>query len=138
VDTSNGDSFCIVHARAINDLPESIAKRNAVVEMAMSSLANMTADAVSVIAQIMQDEDAPHGVRLKAATEVLDRTGLAKSAALAISISDQPLHVAGPADEVRERLDRLAVAANVIVFPQQGDAEAEEEAAEAEAEAEAD
>lgn len=117
VDTYRETPLCIIHARAINDLPDSIAKRQATIEMAVSTLTNMSVEAISVIGQIMNDEDAPTAVRLKAATEVLDRTGIVKTQTLNITANDEPLHEATSADLIRDRLSKLAVnAQNVIPF----------------------
>jgi hypothetical protein len=128
VDSWTGDGLCIRHARAINDLPDMIAKREATVEMAMMTLANMTSEAVSVIGQIMSDEDVPPGIRLKAATEVLDRTGLVKTTEVRVGmIADTGRDMPGTtaSAEVRDRLNRLASAANVIIFPTHGEERAE-------------
>jgi len=116
IDTVSNESLCISHAKAVNDLPESVAKRQATVEMAMVTLTNMTAEAVTVLGRIMSDEEVPAGVRLKAATEVLDRTGLVKTSHVQISTPEVE-STATASDAIRKRLERLAPSANVLVFP---------------------
>lgn len=127
MDTYQDAGLCVLHARAIADLPDSIAKRQAQTEMVALTLVNMTEEAIRTIGRIMVDEDVPAAVRLRAAETVLDRTGFVKSAHVEVAEAE-PLHEATAGDMVRERLRRLAsTAENVVPFARTEDEDTAED-----------
>ena len=118
VDSFRETGLCILHAKAINDLPDSIAKRQATVEMAVTSLTNMTTEAINTIGQIMMDPNAPEGVRIKAADLILSKAGFVSGARIEITANERAPHAATAGDLIRDRLNRLVASAeNVVMFP---------------------
>jgi len=68
--------YCLDHARQMGvdyyappELAEAVAKETA------TNLTRLVPKATRVLEEVMDDEDAPQGVRAKAASEILDRTG---------------------------------------------------------------
>lgn len=82
-------------------------------ETARLRLAQLTDDAVSVMDELMHESKVDQ-VRLRAATELLDRAGLKPGTELTISGDVKHTHEIDPAQAVRER---LAVLAERIVSP---------------------
>ena len=68
--------YCLDHAKQMGvdyyappELAEAVAKETA------TNLTRLVPKATRVLEEVMDDEDAPQGVRAKAASEILDRTG---------------------------------------------------------------
>jgi hypothetical protein len=75
----------------------------------------MSPEAVAVLEDLMMNSDVPH-VRLKAATEVLDRIGIRGGTEL--TVSGHVTHeVEDPAQVVRDRLSQLAERAEAAQIP---------------------
>lgn len=66
-------SVCRMHGGSIPNVKKSA---DAIVEAARLQLTASTPDAIITIMQLMRDTNTPQAVRLKAATEVLDRVGV--------------------------------------------------------------
>jgi hypothetical protein len=82
---------------------------DAVVEAARLRLIGNTDTAVDVLEQLMQPGTA-EGVRLKAATEVLDRSGV--RGGFEVQVEGEVKH--SPAEEIQKRLDKLAQGAQAV------------------------
>jgi hypothetical protein len=79
--------------------------RDFVLEYARRDLYRMTPMALDVIEEIMTDTDVSPAVRLKAATETLDRIGVRGGSEVQVNVETTMVN---PADEIRARLERLA------------------------------
>lgn len=97
--------YCLEHARALGadyyspaELAESTDKEVA------GSLTRLVPKAVKTLENVMDDEDAPQGVRAKAADSVLDRTGYQKGIDVRMEAQVAVLDVTGI---LKERLDSL-------------------------------
>ena len=113
--------YCPEHGARISALPDVVDKIQLAREMVAVSLVGLGTEAVSVLRDILMDPEVASAVRLKASTEVLDRTGFGKTEQLSVSVggsgAGEELHEATAADLIRERLSRLAAGSdNVIEF----------------------
>jgi hypothetical protein len=78
--------YCLEHASAVN-YPLTPADREAAArEEARIRLQGLSSSAVATLERLMQDPDAPAGVRAKAATDVLDRTGFHAKSDLSVQV----------------------------------------------------
>ena len=102
--------YCPEHGSSIASLPDVVDKVHLAREMVASSLVGLSTEAVSALRDILVNPDTHDAIRLKASTEVLDRTGFGKNEKLTVEMStqEQELHEASAADLIRERLNRLA------------------------------
>lgn len=102
-----GFTKCSKHSgvRQLTNLAE---YRQKMIEFARLQLLEASGDAVETLIRIRDDEDAPQAVRLKAASEILDRAGVHRGADVTISTPAPPAE--SPAEIIRARLDRLAAA----------------------------
>lgn len=91
--------------------------RDFVLEYARRDLYRMAPMALDVMEELMTDEDVSPAVRLKAATETLDRIGVRGGTEMDVRVETT---VADPAAEIRARLDRLAPLA-VSAVPEEPD-----------------
>ena len=67
-------------------------------------LGELTHDALDVLAEVMRDLGAPHGVRVRAACELLDRAGLAGGARVTVDVHPSPPQVSEGAVALLRRL----------------------------------
>lgn len=67
-------------------------------------------DSIATMLEVMGDPDTPAGVRAKTAEAILDRTGFVKGVKIEakVEVDDSAL-----ADEIRQRLDRLATVTDI-------------------------
>lgn len=102
-----GFSKCSKHS-GVAQLTNLAQYRERVIEAARLQLLEAAGDAIETLIRIRDDEAAPPAVRIKAASELLDRAGVHRGAELTISASTS----AGPSPSeiIRERLNRLAAA----------------------------
>lgn len=94
--------------------------REYVLEYARRDLYRMTPLALDTLEGIMLNEDISPAVRLKAATEALDRIGVRGGTEVQITTGPE---FADPAAEIRARLDRLARPAAEITSQSESDAD---------------
>jgi hypothetical protein len=97
--------YCLEHARKMGvdyyapaELAEAVDKETA------TNLTRLVPKAARVLELVMDDEDAPQGVRAKAAAEVLDRTGYAKGIDVRI---DAQIAMVDTTQLIKDRLDAL-------------------------------
>lgn len=79
--------------------------RDAVQDYARRGLYELTPDAIAVIESILNNEEVNPAVRLKAATETLDRIGVRAGTEVTVNVE---VEMVDPAEEIRARLARLA------------------------------
>jgi len=106
--------YCMVHAKKINYplTPEQL--ETFTKEEARIKLQGLSSRAVATLEKVMDDLDAPAGVRAKAATDVLDRTGFHAKAGLDVQVEAVVIDMAAI---IRERLEakRTQLQAHVVV-----------------------
>lgn len=110
---ASAEGFCKGHSRfgSFNVMDQ----MNRLNDAAKVRLGQMSPEAVAVLEDLMMNSDVPH-VRLKAATEVLDRIGIRGGTEL--TVSGQITHeVEDPAAVVRGRLSQLAERAEAAQIP---------------------
>jgi hypothetical protein len=97
--------YCISHAMELGVASYSPDEATAVI-MAESTanLYRLVPKAVKTLETVMEDEEAPHGVRAKAADSILDRTGYNKGVDLHVETT---LNVEDPLDKLRTKLTEL-------------------------------
>lgn len=93
-----GAEVCLVHGATLPVVREAAQRR---VEEARMRLFGLSENAVDALEQLLEPGTA-EGVRLKAATEVLDRAGVRGGVEVSLTAE-----VRNPADEVKSRLERL-------------------------------
>jgi hypothetical protein len=110
---ASAEGFCKGHSKfgAFNVMDQ----MNRLNDAAKVRLGQMSPEAVAVLEDLMMNSDVPH-VRLKAATEVLDRIGIRGGTEL--TVSGHVTHeVEDPAQVVRDRLSQLAERAEAAQIP---------------------
>jgi hypothetical protein len=95
--------YCMEHAKKINYplTPEQLERFTK--EEARIRLQGLSSRAVAALEKVMDDPDAPAGVRAKAATDVLDRTGFHAKAGLDVQVEAVVIDMA---EIIRQRLDQ--------------------------------
>jgi hypothetical protein len=97
--------YCYEHAMEVGAVYYSPEEGAAIVSAeSTANLLRLVPKAIRTIEAVMDDEEAPHGVRAKAADSVLDRTGYGKG--LEINLNAK-VEVTDPLATLRERLDGL-------------------------------
>ena len=61
-------------------------------ESARQELANLVDPAIKVLKDMVEDDNVPDAIRLKVATEILDRTGLKTADRLDVSVQKEEIH----------------------------------------------
>jgi uncharacterized protein (UPF0147 family) len=121
--TSLSDStFCARHhvrssTKQTSDLERF---REQMILNAKHDLLRMVPTAAATIAQLIEDEDVPANVRLKAATEVLDRVGVRGGTEIDIRAEV----TSDPSADIRRRLEAMAESLRVVVEPEPASAPA--------------
>lgn len=100
-----GGNVCLAHG---GKKPEVQAAAMAKVEVARLRLIGLTEDAVGVLEDLMASKVTADAVRLKAATEVLDRSGIKGG----VDISVEVEHKINPAEAITAKLKEIADRAN--------------------------
>lgn len=95
-----GHIVCYVHGGQLPSVQKAAAERVATARVA---LMGMSTDATSVLEQLMQPGVA-EGIRLKAATEILDRAGLKAGVEVAVTVE----HTGSPLDDILNQLEIIA------------------------------
>jgi len=97
--------YCLDHAKQMGvdyyappELAEAVAKETA------TNLTRLVPKATRVLEDVMDDEDAPQGVRAKAASEILDRTGYVRGVDVRVEAQIATVDITGL---IQERLDAL-------------------------------
>lgn len=101
-----GMTKCYAHGKRELNFPSVVAHRDAVIEAARLKLLDATDDAADTLKELLQPGTA-EGIRLKAATEILDRSGLRGGIEIDVEVTEK----ADPAKVIAERLERLRAAA---------------------------
>lgn len=95
-----GTTVCYVHGAQLPAVKKAAAAR---VEAARLSFMGSSAEAFEVLESLMQPGNA-EGIRLKAATEILDRAGLKAGMEVAITVE----HTGSPLDDIMSQLEILS------------------------------
>jgi hypothetical protein len=97
--------YCLSHANKMGvdyyapvEMSEAVAKETAV------NLTRLVPKATRVLELVMDDEDAPHGVRAKAAAEILDRTGYVRGVDVRV---DAQIATVNVTEIISDRLNAL-------------------------------
>jgi len=114
-DTFREQLLCLEHARRIAQLPEIADQLVAARELAAMSLVGLTNQAIAVLEEILENEDIPASVRLRASTEVMDRVGFVKSENLVIQANQEKPHEVSASDLIAARLAKLAPSAKNVI-----------------------
>jgi hypothetical protein len=125
--------YCLDHAKQMGvdyyappELAEAVAKETA------TNLTRLVPKATRVLEEVMDDEDAPQGVRAKAASEILDRTGYVRGVDVRVDAQIATVDITAV---IKDRLDALKDAhTEAVSILSEAQAAAEADAA-AEAEA---
>jgi len=97
--------YCLEHARKMGVdyySPPELAEATAAETSA--NLTRLVPKATKVLEMVMDDEDAPQGVRAKAASEVLDRTGYVRGVDVRVDAQVATVDITGL---IKDRLDSL-------------------------------
>ena len=110
--------YCTVHGSAITAMPDVVDKLQLTRQMVAATLVGLSLEAVDVLQEVLTGEDLPMALRLKASTEVLNRTGFGPSDRLTVEVKQDNagMHEVSAADVIKGRLDRLAEGAKIIEF----------------------
>jgi len=102
--------YCLEHAKKMGvdfyappELAEAVARETA------TNLTRLVPKATRVLEEVMDDEDAPQGVRAKAAAEVLDRTGYVRGVDVRVEAQIATVDITAV---ISDRLDALRDAQN--------------------------
>jgi hypothetical protein len=97
--------YCLDHARQMGvdyysppELAEAVAKETA------TNLTRLVPKATKVLEDVMDDDEAPQGVRAKAAAEILDRTGYVRGVDVRVEAQIATVDITAV---IRDRLDSL-------------------------------
>jgi hypothetical protein len=97
--------YCLDHARQMGvDYYSPSERTEAVDRETAANLTRLVPKAVATLEEVMDDLDAPHGVRAKAADSVLDRTGFAKGVDIRVDAQVSAIDITGL---IQDRLDAL-------------------------------
>lgn len=111
-----GLTKCYAHGKRELNFPSVVAHRDAVIEAARMKLLDASDDAADTLKELLQPGTA-EGIRLKAATEILDRNGIRGGFEVDVEVGVK----SDPAQVIRERLARLAKAAEASADGDDGD-----------------
>lgn len=95
-----GTLVCMKHGAQLPQVRKAAEER---VQAARIQLMGMTGDATAVLEQLMQP-GVTEGIRLKAATEILDRAGLKAGMEIAVTVE----HIGSPLDDIMNQLEIIA------------------------------
>jgi hypothetical protein len=96
-----GATVCLKHGGGLPNVKE---HANAVVEAARMRMVGMVDDAIDAIDELVNNPGTQAQVRLKAATEILDRAGIKGAPDLTIQVE----HTISAADSIAEKLKGIA------------------------------
>ena len=106
-----GATVCIKHGAQLPNVQKAAQER---VTTARLQLMGATEDAFEVLEQLMRPGIA-EGIRLKAATEILDRAGL--KAGMEVNVTVE--HVGSPLDDIMNQLEIIAGNKDPILEPEE-------------------
>lgn len=94
------NAMCHAHG---GRLPTVKAHADRIVEAARLALMDSAPDAIQTIMNLMKGADTPHAVKLKAATEILDRNNIKGNTEIAVEVT----HHEKPSDKLMKKLNAM-------------------------------